>query len=236
MARSRLKRHQNKQSKRRILLLSVVFVGLVVLLVTFGARMIEFIGNTALLVQGEDDISESNTVSVVQEPFLESIPRSTSESELVVDGSVLVPGGTVILYLNGEEYDSDRLGEETDFSFDVSLDEGENIIRARYELDGEQSDYSESVSVTYRSEPPTLEDVSPSDGDEFGRGDQRIAVSGKTDKDARVTVNGFRAFVDQDGEFSYMLGLEEGENKIKVIATNDAGIESEEEFIVRYSP
>lgn len=113
---------------------------------------------------------------------------------------------------------------------------GQNTIKARALVGDRKSDFSKDYLVLYSKEPPKIEEVSPGDGTEFKRGDQDIRVSGKTDPFASVTVNDFVAIVDENGNFSYFLKLNEGENKIIIKAKNKAGKESTKELTVRFSP
>jgi len=234
---SRLKRHRVRESKRQLFIYSGIFVVLVILMLTFGGRVIEFIGNASLLVRGNDEEqSLQEEVSVVQAPILSDMPDATSENKLTIEGSVTTEGGTVDLYINNKKFDSTSLSSGTDFTFDITLEEGENIIRARYTINEVRSEFSDSQIISYIKEPPKLEEISPSDGQTFKRGDQRIEVSGKTDPEALVTINGFRAVVDNAGNFSYFLRLNEGENKIEIVATNKAGLTEKQEIKVNYSP
>jgi uncharacterized protein YfaP (DUF2135 family) len=61
-----------------------------------------------------------------------------------------------------------------------------------------------------------------------------ILVSGNTDADAVVSVNGDLVDIDAQGEFSTPLTLEEGPNYIEVVASNYDGEESSESLTVIY--
>ncbi|MFH0830594.1 MAG: PKD domain-containing protein [Parcubacteria group bacterium] len=76
---------------------------------------------------------------------------------------------------------------------------------------------------------PKLEIKSPEDG--FETDESTVEVKGVTDLSATVEVNGEE--VDNElGSFSTKVDLEEGENKITVIATDPAGNQTKEEFTV----
>ena len=98
------------------------------------------------------------------------------------------------------------------------------------------SEFSQDYKISYLKGEPKLEIGFPSDGASFTKADQEINVSGTTDPDNTVKVNDFIAIVDTNGNFSYFLKLKEGENKIKIVATNPAGKTSEKEITVSYSP
>ncbi|MBI2443500.1 MAG: hypothetical protein HYV40_06395, partial [Candidatus Levybacteria bacterium] len=77
----------------------------------------------------------------------------------------------------------------------------------------------------------------PADGQSFNGGDNRtITVSGKTTDDAKVTVNGFWAVMQPDGMFRYRLTLQDGENQIKIVSTDEANNKTEKSLKVTYAP
>jgi hypothetical protein len=102
--------------------------------------------------------------------------------------------------------------------------------------DGEISGFSESRSISYLKSLPKLEISTPADGASFSKADSEINVSGNTDAENTVRVNDFIAIVDGAGNFSYLLKLSEGDNKIKITATNPAGSNTSKELTVSYSP
>lgn len=61
-------------------------------------------------------------------------------------------------------------------------------------------------------------------------------ISGKTEKDATVSVNGDFIPVDQDGNFSKELKLSEGQNVIEIIAARRLSPKSKVTKIIRLSP
>lgn len=63
-----------------------------------------------------------------------------------------------------------------------------------------------------------------------------ISVSGRTSKGADVAVNEKDVKADTDGNFLVTINLEEGENFISVIASDELGNVSEKEITVTYTP
>ena len=63
---------------------------------------------------------------------------------------------------------------------------------------------------------------------------QNISVSGATDPGDSVSVNDRLAIVDKDGNFSYSLDLNSGDNKIKVVSSDPAGNQTTKELTVKY--
>lgn len=65
-----------------------------------------------------------------------------------------------------------------------------------------------------------------------------ITVTGKTDKDARVSINNQPVFVGSDGEFSDKLILQPGMNTVTVVTINSFNKEKSETLLIeaRYTP
>ena len=99
-----------------------------------------------------------------------------------------------------------------------------------------ESDFSQDYKISYLKDEPKLEISFPNDGASFSKADQEINIRGTTDPENAVKINDFIAIVDTEGNFSYILKLKEGENKIKIVAANLAGKTSEKELTVSYSP
>ncbi|HLA04124.1 MAG TPA: helix-turn-helix domain-containing protein [Patescibacteria group bacterium] len=78
---------------------------------------------------------------------------------------------------------------------------------------------------------PKLEVNSPPD--DLTTSIPAVAISGKTEKDATVAVNGEFVAVSQDGEFSYQLVLTEGRNEIEIVASKKLSPKSKRVKVVR---
>lgn len=233
---SRINRRRERQSKRQLIIFSSVLVVLLVVMLTYGARVIEFIGNTTFLIRGEEPADNSqNTPSVLHPPVLDSIEDATSENTVSVSGLVTDAGGRVKFYVNNTLQKEEEI-EGSEFEIRIPLEVGENKINARHVKDEQESKFSNTLTIFYTNESPEVDISFPDNGAEFKKGDQQIEVRGTTDPENTVTVNGFRAVVDRVGDFSYYLQLDEGENRIEVVARNKAGLESREEITVRFSP
>ena len=72
---------------------------------------------------------------------------------------------------------------------------------------------------------PTLQVDSPSDGQSTK--DSQVTVSGKTDPDATLTLNGQSVQLDPNGHFSLSVGLAVGSNNLQLQAVNKLGKQTE---------
>ncbi len=159
-----------------------------------------------------------------------------TKSALIKVSGVADPRTTVQLWQNGQNVSNDFVGDDGVFSFDVTLNPGLNSFRAlSVNSNGQKSDLSETYSVTLNSQPPKLEITNPKDGDSFT--DSPIMINGKTDGTATVTVNDRFAIVNSDGSFSFAYNPQQnGDNKLKIVATDDAGNQTTKEMTVKFNP
>lgn len=234
MARSRLSRRIESKTKKN-LTLSVLGIILIVLLVLkFG---IPLLVNLSLFLSGFQNKQETKVQnsSFIAPPVLDSLPEATSSANIIISG-VASKEQTINLYLNDNLIDTTKAEEIGRFSFRQTLNSGENNIKAKAVINEKESDFSNIVAISFKSAPPSLNLNFPSDDQSFSK-DQNIAeIKGTTDPDVRITINGFWAITDGNGNFFYRLSLQNGENRIKITATDIAGNKTEKEIKVAYSP
>jgi len=234
---SRLNRYAENQSKKQFLIFGISTLVIIFLLVQFAGPILGLFGNIIFGIRGDEEnvSANSETAEVLFPPNLNNLPTATSSAQITVSGTSGYEEGEIILVVNNTEEDTTKLGSDQKFTFrNVDLRKGENEIKVYYSLKDKKSEFSQAYTVVRSSEKPELEISSPSDGSTFKKADKRINVTGKTDENSSVTVNGFRAVVDSEGEYSYFLQLNEGDNKISVEATNEAGVKESKEITVKY--
>jgi bacillopeptidase F len=233
---SRLSRTVENQSKKQLYIFIPASILLIAVSIFFGPRLLEFIGTYMISSQNEE-VQEENNINFVTVPHFSALPEASESDKITISGTVTSNNSSVELYVNTKLVDTQKVTETNAFQFkNISLREGENTVKARAIVGDRKSEFTKDYIILYSKEPPKIEDVSPGDGSEFRRGDQEIRISGKTDKFNSVTVNDFTAVVDENGNFSYFLRLNDGDNKITIKAKNGAGKETIKEFTVRFSP
>lgn len=168
-------------------------------------------------------------------PILSNIPYATKENKLNITGYAQ-PGMTVKLFTNGPESGQTIVSADGIFNFsDISLIDGRNTIFAKA-IDSYQSesDKSQTFVILVDKSKPKLEIDSPGDGDTIRNLDKRVTITGKLNEKCTVLINERLAVLKPDFTFEFLLGVSEGENKIKVKAIDEAGNESEKEFKITY--
>lgn len=73
------------------------------------------------------------------------------------------------------------------------------------------------------SAPPALKIITPSDNEQINT--DTLVISGESDPEAAIFVNGQQVFVDQEGNFQEQIILAEGLNIIEILARNKLGRE-----------
>lgn len=235
---SRLSRTNQEKTKKQIIFFAIAIIILILGALNFGPRVLSSI---ASFTSGFKNTGTTTTATkeqnTLETPFIDSIPDATDSAGINISGSSTYSDAQVELFVNGNLYDTAPLTQDQKFSFDmVKLTEGGNSIKARVKKGDQISSFTRVYNVNYSQGAPKLDISSPSDGQQFTRGDQTITVQGETDPDNTVTVNDSQAIVDGSGNFSYYLNLSEGDNTIKIIATNNAGKTIGKSIKVTYKP
>ncbi len=243
MNRSRLSRRLAKKTLRSIIGSIIGIIIIFVVLIKFG---IPLLVNFSLLVSGTKDTKEvisKNKTTFIPSPVLDALPNATNSATIKISGTAM-PKQIINLYVNGTLEDKTDVKDDKTFVFnDILLTKGENLIQTKAAIHKDatigseeaESNFSSSVTVVYKKDSPSLTLTAPSDNQSFSKDDKQVLVKGKTDTGVKITVNNFWAIVDGDGNFSYTLPLQNGDNKIKISATDEAGNKKEVEIKVTYS-
>lgn len=238
MARSRLAKRIERESKHTLILTTIGIIIVIIFVVFFG---VPFLINISVLIdnfRSEQSISDKKEQpTFVEAPILDDSYSATNSALITIKGASL-PKHNVKLFINNKLTDIAEAKDDGSFIFDnVALSEGNNNIAAKAIDEKEkESNFSEILTIIQRVKPPSLEVYNPKGGETFRGGENTAKVTGKTEKYAKITINDFWAIVDSGGNFSYTLPLHEGENPIKVIATDEAGNKTENEVKVNYAP
>lgn len=235
--RSRLNRTTAEKTKKQIITQIAAIIIVLILLIQLGPMALNAVGGVISSFQSGSKEQTNEEEATLEAPFIESIPDATNSAEIIISGSSPYGDAEIELYVNDSEHDSIPLDKDQTFTFSsVVLKEGDNYIKARVKKGENTSFFTREYLVTYSKGDPKLEVGNPSENQEFTKGDQTINVTGKTDPENSITVNGFRAIVDGDGNFSYYLRLNDGDNQVKIEATSPGGKTTSKEMKVVYKP
>lgn len=234
MADSRLRSNIKRKAIHNIILVCFGFVVLIIILVVFGSSLLT---NFSLLVeksQGGNNVTNTDSQqndSFIAPPTLNTVPDATNKPQIDVSGFAQ-KNQTILLYVNNQLSNKITVSSNNQFHFAaVSLKTGLNTIKVKAEENNKQSDFSNTDTISYLKNPPSLSISSPQDGQAVNKNTSpTVGVAGQTDAGAKVTVNGAWAIIDDQGKYNYLYTLHDGDNDIKVIATDSAGNQTTKEI------
>ncbi len=217
----RLARRDERVIIKRIVFLSVVSLILAVFLFTFGIPLLGKLSDIANSIFRKNQ-TQTSVREALRPPGLNTLPVATNSARLAVSGFA-DDETKVDIYLNDNKVGTASVSAGKFTFSDLSLREGDNVIWAKAINDsGGESESSDTQKVILDTKEPSLEVETPTDGQSFSQ-NNRIRVSGKTDKDAQVFANGFLASIDSENNFEVFVPLVEGENKLEIKAIDEAG-------------
>lgn len=230
---SRLSKSQEKKALHKtILYIAGIIVVLVVLVKVAIPALINFSLFLATLRGDSTTTTAKNSPDYIMPPIFTTNFTATNSATVNLNGTAQSKE-QVILYVNNNPVDTKDVKDDGTFVFkNVTLSPGDNTIKARVKKDNKLSDFSDSMTITFRNNAPTLTVDTPHDGDHIDA--STVQVYGKTDSDDTVSVNGFVAIVDSNGQYSYNLSLQGGDNPIKIIAQDNAGNKTEKDLKVSH--
>jgi len=171
-------------------------------------------------------------------PPVLNIPFEATNSAQIDIAGFATPGSRIRLYIDNESLQTIDVANDGSFTFaNVILNLGTNNIHgATLDEQGRESLPSKGVKLIFDNEKPPLDINSPGDNTVIQGGDKKVTVSGKTDPGIQVFVSGSQTIVDNDGNFSTDIDINEDENIISIKATDTASNSTEVERKVIYKP
>jgi len=234
MAHLRFSRLEERRQRKRLSISVIGSVLLLLFLIFFGVKILT---SFSLLVDKLRSGSPTPAPSqvIILPPTLDPLPESTNSAQVAVSGRGQ-SGLSLVLYVNEAEAKRITVPDSGKFTIpQVTARDGTNVISAKL-IDDENnmSDLSNILRFEVKKTAPKLEVTSPDDNSAV-TGDSNIApISGRTEDDVSLTVNDRFIVIANDGTFTYSYPLAEGENTLKIVATDDAGNQTTVERHVTY--
>lgn len=231
--RSRLEKKKDEDITKKTIFLGVVTVIVFILLIIFGLPFLinlsVFLGNI-----------KKNTTEVQEKILPPMAPRIVLPFESTNSSSVKVSGFaeknvTVELLKNDVSIGKVLTNDSGEFQFDeIQLDNGENIFMAIAISDqAGSSEPSKDTKVIYDNISPEITMTNPSE-ESLKVDVADFDIIGNTEKDARVTINGRIAMVDDNGQFKLKYQLNAGKNGIEIVVRDLAGNEKKKSIEITY--
>lgn len=173
-----------------------------------------------------DYFTTSGDTTPPSPPHLYPLQPATKEPTINI-GGFAEEGVEVKLYQNGGAVDSTLSDKDGQFAFDdITLQEGENEFSVKAtDTNRNQSNSSNIIKITFDQSPPEIKITKPTER-KIKSENRHQEIRGETELDVRVTIGGRQAVVNDEGEFSVTIRLEDGNNELEVKATDQAGNET----------
>jgi len=209
-------------------------IALIIFALTIGTDLlINFAGWLNKVKDGSETKISRDDTQYVAPPVFNAMNPATNSAQIIVSGYANSKQ-IVKIYVNGKLATKTDIKDNRTFSATIPVDKGQNEIKAKAVTEKDkESSYSSVITVSYLDKQPALDLTFPQDGQSVSKGDSPIKITGKTDSGVKVTVNDFWAITNDDGTFTYMLSLHDGDNAIKVVATDDAGNKTTKEITIK---
>lgn len=227
---SRRNKQEEKKLTHQFVLLVLLAIGLVLLfLFVVLPALIRILASTS------PTPSQNGADVPVQVPFLSAPVTATSSATLTLSG-FSQKGFTVSILDNAQPLSKTSASDDGSFHTDVTLTPGENKITV-FAIDqhNKESGVSQEYIVVFDDQPPTLELKQPQDKQSIqGKQNQNLTIEGKTDTNTKVYVNDRLIFVKDDGSFTGVQPLQEGDNALSIKAVDQAGNITEKKLTITF--
>jgi uncharacterized lipoprotein len=233
MPYSRYGRIEERRQERRLVLALVGSILILIGVAIFGLKLL--VGFSLLVDRLRGASPKQQSAATILPPVLDALPTATKSATLAISGSGQA-SLTAIIYDNGQEIKKVSVGNTGTFKVVITnLADGSHTVSAKLtNHQGNLSDLSNIVTVEIKQKQPKLEVTAPGDHVSFSGDANAVAVTGTTDDNTTVTVNGRYAIIKSDNSFSYSYTLSDGENKLTVVAQDEAGNTTTVERTITY--
>ncbi len=231
-----MKSRLNENIKKRNIRTLIIIIAIIAAMAIFGTQLLVGFGVVLNNLKGDDASTvDIQSVDYIAPPVLNPLPSATNKDIVSITGSSTSKKTLVVLYVNGKILDDATTDDEGEFSFyDIFLNKGNNEIKARLEPSVvKKSTYSNSLNIKYIGKEPTLEINFPQNDQKFHKDESPIKITGKSDPGVKVTINGFWTIINDSGDFYYIYTLKDGDNSLKITATDEAGNKTEKEIKIK---
>ena len=219
-------RRAERKTKNRLFF--TIIIGIILIYAMLAWILPSLIGSLSLInrfkpaSKKEISVSESSTLA----PPVLNIPYEATNTATIKVSGYTQPKLSVEIYLDNELQSTAKAQDDGSFtSDDVALNLGTNQISGKtIDEEGNKSFSSKPIKIMFNNEKPVLTLNEPQDN-QIIKGDKKVTVSGsvKANSDVSLTINNIRVILNSDGNFSKVIEINEGDNNIVVIATDDSG-------------
>jgi len=231
-----LRRYESKAKNR---LFSTFVIGGILLIVFLIWGLPSLVGGLSFLnkFKATPKVDNSNIEDAAIAPPVLNIPYEATNTATIKISGYSTPNTKVEIYFDDQlkttvDTDSDGSFNTADLSLVLGTN---NIYGQTVDNNGKKSLASKTIQLIYNNQKPKLDLSSPPDNQQIKGGDKKVVVSGTTDPLNSITVNGTTVIVGNDGSFNTTININDGDNIISIIATDQFGNTDEVDRKVNYS-
>jgi len=218
---TRLDRHQQKEFQRKVMILGIAFIVLLTLLIGIGLKVILNLGT---IVGPKDSASKdsSSQDQLFATLSIDQVPEATNSASFIISGSSTNLDEVAVL-LNDKPVKTIDVTKEPNFTQEVmGLIKGKNKLQLKGRVaNNKLIKETEAHTVFYSNDKPKLDISEPTDNSKIYKRDLKVA--GSTNAGNSVKVNDRPVVIYSGGNFNATVQLNEGENKVKIDAQDNAG-------------
>jgi hypothetical protein len=221
---------QKKLTRQIVFFVGLTIVLLAVFLLVVVPGVIRIAGNFV-----KPSATASDSQVFVQVPLVSSPFSATNSANISVSG-YSEKGNMVVLVNNDQEATRQAANDDGSFSVSLTLDKGDNHLKVfAIDADNHQSEKSKEYIVTFNDQPPKLDVTDPQDKQTItGKNNQNLTIKGNSDKGVKVYINDRLIFSNDDGSFSTLQRLNDGDNALDIRAVDPAGNATEKKLMVTF--
>lgn len=229
-------RKLESRNRKKIIWSLVISIALIYFALNWGLQA--FVGTLSLF--SRDKLSNNQQISEEAKltPPVLNIPFEATNTATISFSGYSMPQTTVEIYIDDEKKTQSDARDDGSFEVqNLELSLGiNNIYGKTIDSAFHKSLPSKNIKVIYLNEKPKLELFEPEDGKTITGGDKKVKITGLTDPDNIVTVNGQVVILNNAGQFGLSYDLNDGENTIVVSSTNKVGSTTEIQRKITYQP
>lgn len=230
---SHLQNRQKKLFTQRLIIGTVIFVFGLFFFFSTGIKLLVsftlFINQLANGGNKQQTVEKQQTLSSID---IDPISSATNSANITFSGTSL-NFDSLEIYLNDEKQDEINIADTFDGEI-KGLEKGQNTVYfIAKSVKTKSTKKTQSFHVLYKMDKPKLEVSSPNDNSKTNKED--VVVSGSTDKETTIRINGQPIIVDAEGKFTSSIRLKDGENKLIISAEDIVGNVEQKTLTVTYS-
>lgn len=230
-------RRIEKQSKKKLIYAIIFVIIFSFIMLNWGLPAI--VGSLSIFnnLKKTEKISSPTDDAAIAPPVL-NIPFEATNSAIIRINGYSEANSKVQIYVNDNLATTTNTDSSGNFNIeDLPLELGTNYIYGKTVNENNKTSLgSKKISLIYSDEKPLLEVSEPSDNKEIHGGDKKTLVSGKANPENSLTINGSGVILNGDGTFSREISLNDGENTITIVSSDQIGNNTQVTKKVTYTP